>query len=559
VTAVATEFTVKHNQMVLNDVGYLEAGGKVEFICISGFTLAGASAADNIFYVAGDVTAKFATPGTKFFVHGTTANDGTWTLEVAATLVAGYTNIHVTPPEDITSDDCTGGSITWRAPIVAGPFTYLVIRNLDGTGANDWYAGDAIFNTGYTGDGFMDLYSLRGMRAATEYGPTIVGNVRASSTYNDWGPRFAIGNMNGLYGYSTDLYGAAFGQYASDKANVTIDETNGFRLRSYTTDILQVKNTDGKGYIVGPLYLDTGGGIYQGTGTFASPTTGLKIWNNSGAGRIAGYYGGVPQWSLGTDGVAVEVAAALDIKYSYRMTKGGETFANVYGYVGSLISELAVAQFSIDTTTLTDGGRNAINQIIAKAGVSLYANVDLQAIGDNGDEIVTLSVKGGATSAGSYISATHDLRLGSGLYVGGVGTDPDSDDIWLDGDIRGAGGISLGDINQNPLPGTMLTYYYRILTGNLANEYYGGIHLQPGFGGAYTITIHNYIEFMNPYLDTGAAITDACVMAFDANAGTHKAIDSGSTKTSPGTVSAWIKININGVLYYIPAYTSKTS
>lgn len=46
-----------------------------------------------------------------------------------------------------------------------GTYQYEVTRNLDGSGANDWYAGDAIFNTGQTGSGFIDLYSLTGLAA----------------------------------------------------------------------------------------------------------------------------------------------------------------------------------------------------------------------------------------------------------------------------------------------------------------------------------------------------------------------------------------------------------
>ena len=53
----------------------------------------------------------------------------------------------------------------------AGPYTYTVTRNLDGTGANAWAAGDAILNTGQTGNGFIDLYSVRGVKAGTEIGP----------------------------------------------------------------------------------------------------------------------------------------------------------------------------------------------------------------------------------------------------------------------------------------------------------------------------------------------------------------------------------------------------
>ena len=38
-----------------------------------------------------------------------------------------------------------------------------------------------------------------------------------------------------------------------------------------------------------------------------------------------------------------------------------------------------------------------------------------------------------------------------------------------------------------------------------------------------------------------------------------KTVNAASTKQTPGDVKAWIKVNINGTKYYIPAYQSKTS
>jgi hypothetical protein len=68
-------------------------------------------------------------------------------------------------------------------PSGSGPYTYSVTRNLDGSGANAWYAGDAVLNTGTTGDGFIDEYSLGGV-LSSGVGPAIVGNVRTGTTYN---------------------------------------------------------------------------------------------------------------------------------------------------------------------------------------------------------------------------------------------------------------------------------------------------------------------------------------------------------------------------------------
>lgn len=112
-------------------------------------------------------------------------------------------------------------------PSGAGPYTYTVTRNLDGSGANDWFAGDAVFNTGSTGSGHIDIYSVAGILSGN--GPTIAGNVRNSSTHSDISTHWAIGNLDGLYGYSGSTFGAAFGKYANSNSYVTIDATNGYR------------------------------------------------------------------------------------------------------------------------------------------------------------------------------------------------------------------------------------------------------------------------------------------------------------------------------------------
>ena len=130
-------------------------------------------------------------------------------------------------------------AVTSGASVIGGGYRYSVTRNLDGSGANQWYAGDAIANTGQTGDGWIDAYSVRGVKASSEAGPTIAGNIRNSSTYNDWSTMWAVGNLNGLYGYGADTPGAAFGKYASGNPNITVDTTNGMRIRNFTTTVGQ--------------------------------------------------------------------------------------------------------------------------------------------------------------------------------------------------------------------------------------------------------------------------------------------------------------------------------
>jgi len=148
------------------------------------------------------------------------------------------------------------GKVEWlaitSAASGAGPYSYTVTRNLDGSGANQWYAGDAVLNTGTTGKGFIDLYSTSGVLSGS--GPSIVGNVRTGSLFSDIAPRWAIGNLNGVFNYASEVYGAAFGDAAA--TNVTIDATNGFRIRSGTTNKL-IADTAGNLFLTGDLSLGT--------------------------------------------------------------------------------------------------------------------------------------------------------------------------------------------------------------------------------------------------------------------------------------------------------------
>lgn len=93
------------------------------------------------------------------------------------------------------------------------------------------------------------------------------------------------------------------------------------------------------------------------------------------------------------------------------------------------------------------------------------------------------------------------------------------------------------------------------LTGNITDV--SQMIVSTVINGAFTVTRYNYITIGNP---TGSAtVTDGCVLRFDAAAGTHKAVDSGTTKSTPGGVDAWMKINVNNAIRYMPLYLSKTA
>lgn len=352
------------------------------------------------------------------------------TTELTSDLGTGDTSIAVKHNQMVSGDRVfmeSAGAVEFLAitsgPSGTGPYTYSVTRNLDGTGANAWTAGDAVFNTGQTGSGFMDLFSLgsaafpgysavfnfdaalsafsanyfetdvwpifgdaanntvndavyfgspavfgtlsayaitpvtssstlvwefwngtawttftptgagfgavgpgaitlgtlsgwatttvngvnayyirlrisalgggttagvwrQTRRGPQQWGPTILGNVRVSSTYNDWYPRWAIGNLNGTYGYGSQVFGAAFGDEAA--TNITIDATNGIRIRNGTTNKL-VADTSGNLSIVGDLSVGSAGVIRSGATSYAS-----------GTGYVLDFNGGTPRMRVGT-------------------------------------------------------------------------------------------------------------------------------------------------------------------------------------------------------------------------------------------------------------------
>jgi hypothetical protein len=164
-----------------------------------------------------------------------------------------------------------------------GPFTYSVTRGLNGS-AFVWHAGDTIVNLGTTGSHFIDQYTVRGIKAATEVGPTLVGNVRNSATWNDWAPRWAIGNLNGLFGYASNIYGFAAGNPTGPW--IKVDPTNGVRIGHNATTRIHL-DASGNASFTGEITASGGtiAGWTIGATEFSDPSNFIRF--NSSLGRIS--------------------------------------------------------------------------------------------------------------------------------------------------------------------------------------------------------------------------------------------------------------------------------
>ena len=109
--------------------------------------------------------------------------------------------------------------------------TYNITRNLDGTGANTWAAGSTWACLGYNGNGRIELNA---------YDTPRINLITQGTTYNSQTELLRIGDLDGNWGYTSPTYGLAIGEYGSGKVNLTIDPTNGYRLRTYSTSQFQV-------------------------------------------------------------------------------------------------------------------------------------------------------------------------------------------------------------------------------------------------------------------------------------------------------------------------------
>ena len=381
------------------------------------------------------------------------------TTTLTRDLPAGNTSIYVKHNQMAWGDRVyleASGKVEWIAIASSGTlqgegdYLYSVTRNLDGSGSDDWYAGDAIVNSGTTGDGYIDIYSMHSIRSGTQYGPTIVGNIRTGATYSDLVEGWAIGNLNGLYGYGTDTYGVAFGKYINSSSFLTIDPTNGIRMiykdnggteatlaqwtingnltigevgaskdniyisagaisiRNNITErigitsdgILTIKDSGGAAVFTfnasagaeftKSLTLATTGGIYQGTGTFDSPTTGLKIYNSGGYGKISGYNAGSEQWYAGTDGKLYAGGGSVKIDINGVSLLDGDATASYYKFVnvsGETLSRLSGYSLSGGTPhnygnfqVMPISGFNSENMIVAAALTTYHSSTLLRAV-----------------------------------------------------------------------------------------------------------------------------------------------------------------------------------
>ena len=147
--------------------------------------------------------------------------------------------------------------VTSGATAITGGYRYTVTRNLDGSGANAWVAGDAVADIGgAVGSGYIDLTATSTLHG--HLGPSMTIYSRTSTaTWNGVKPTVNVGNLRSFVDYSSDIVGIAHGNDltltpSTGFSGITSDNINGLRLfntsinlYSGATQLVWLNTTDG--------------------------------------------------------------------------------------------------------------------------------------------------------------------------------------------------------------------------------------------------------------------------------------------------------------------------
>ncbi|MFA6295416.1 MAG: hypothetical protein WC666_03255 [Candidatus Paceibacterota bacterium] len=493
-TSAATTIQVQYNNLSSGDFAYLESGGKIEFIKINSAATPTITHVYN-FNNTGSVYSSSHANDRSWNLYADGANTeindavyfgntgGSWTscnLNIVtagvytATLVweywsglawASFVPTSFTDFKSIGKFTITLGTLSgWAAttvntvsafwvrcrisaftswttlprhsgPAVAAPYTYTILRDQDGSGANEWLSGDAVVNTGTVGDGFIDLYSLSGVNGGSTAGPTIVGNVRfaGGTLYSDYTEHWAIGNLIGHYGYGVATYGAGFGQYSNNQSFITIDATNGFRIlnRAASVDTTIAQWDSSGNIVVGQVAASKQNiQITSGAVNFRLNTTTIMSLNTSGFIQIGQTSAGISNIYIDSNSIHLRTASTdkivLDTSGNINLTG-----AIVMGTAGNFhaVSTAALSNdtgwwldYNTGTPTFRIGtvSTGTLSSGIYWSGSALQiksTNMELTAAGN-------LWAQGGGfggTSAVPYVTTTaYGLLVGT---AGAVGTD----------------------------------------------------------------------------------------------------------------------------------------
>jgi hypothetical protein len=186
------------------------------------------------------------------------------------------------------------------------------------------------------------------------------------------------------------------------------------RINNAANESVIIMDSTGS-YFAKPMTIGTDGGIWQGTGTFAAPTNGLKIHNASGQGYLSLWNGGTQRVTLRYDrGIEISNNGAYTPSAAITFTNqaGGTVYGSLSAY---LTGGNTGASFSIDNGSGVTAGLSL--QTIGTATLVLYAGTTALRLNSTYDYAhltdADFYVEHGAVAVGLASISTAGLQRGA--------------------------------------------------------------------------------------------------------------------------------------------------
>lgn len=278
---------------------------------------------------------------------------------------------------------------------IASAPIYTVTRDLAGVYVADtnptWKKGACVANYGQSGDGGLYL------TASDTNNPYLSVFTHAGAPWTTLTTQLRLGNLNGYLGYVADIYGFGVGSSSGTNANITIDPTNGIRLRQGTTNKITFDNS-GNATL---LNLTVGGALTIGTG--GSLSSGQTNYN-TGTGYWFDYNTGTPRFSIGDgstnymtwDGTTLSIAGTISVTSNPQLPTD-ETLVGYWAFdeaSGSTSLDGSVNNYNGTITGCTYGaGVSGTSLIFPGNNTGYYVSTDYRAIDGLDDFTINIWVK----------------------------------------------------------------------------------------------------------------------------------------------------------------------
>jgi len=196
-----------------------------------------------------------------------------------------------------------------------------------------------------------------------------------------------------------------------------------------------VFDSNGNSYFAGPMTIGALGGIWQGTGSFATPTTGLKLYNSGGIGRLSTYNGGLEQITINTsgqlvagqgkvvldrDGLGITVQNAPNLNSAVSFYSTGDTIP--YGALEG-VSLGGAYLLSLRTSIGGRMGRLVLDQSTTKEKIYMETT--------GGGSRLEVDSQYGISLGAPTIRLSGDTEVSGGLAVGSQTAAPDAGALFL--------------------------------------------------------------------------------------------------------------------------------